>query len=245
MTSKPALLVGISGCSSSGKTTLSKLASYAVPGSILIHQDDFYKHDNEIPINEEYMLQNWDCADALHFEAFTRELQNIKSLGRMSVKPVKNDNHDGVLKFNIDDGFWESINSQYGTRIKALSYMVVFVEGFMLYHDECLASLFDIKLLLRAPYATLKARRAARPGYRTLDSYWIDPPYYFDEFVYKSYAESHRSLFADGDVEGKLLSSDITEILNDETTDIRNVLVSVLESVLNVESELTSNTLTG
>lgn len=42
-----AVVVGISGCSSSGKTTLARLLRDIFPGSFILHQDDFYKPETE------------------------------------------------------------------------------------------------------------------------------------------------------------------------------------------------------
>ena len=44
---KKALVVGISGASSSGKTTLSRLLRDIFPNTFILHEDDFYKEDKE------------------------------------------------------------------------------------------------------------------------------------------------------------------------------------------------------
>lgn len=41
--SKSLRAVGISGCSSSGKTSICKILLRLFPDSVVIHQDDFYK----------------------------------------------------------------------------------------------------------------------------------------------------------------------------------------------------------
>lgn len=51
MPAQNALLVGISGVSSSGKTTLARLLRDIFPNTFILHEDDFYKTDAEIPIN--------------------------------------------------------------------------------------------------------------------------------------------------------------------------------------------------
>jgi nicotinamide/nicotinate riboside kinase len=42
-----AVVVAISGCSSSGKTTLSRLLRDIFPDSFILHADDFYKPETE------------------------------------------------------------------------------------------------------------------------------------------------------------------------------------------------------
>lgn len=54
-----AIIVGISGCSSSGKTTLSRLLRDIFPGSFILHEDDFYKPDQELVIFCFYYLSHF------------------------------------------------------------------------------------------------------------------------------------------------------------------------------------------
>lgn len=41
------IVVGISGASSSGKTTLSRLLMIIFPNLLVLHEDDFFKPENE------------------------------------------------------------------------------------------------------------------------------------------------------------------------------------------------------
>lgn len=47
MAANKALIVAISGCSSSGKTTLARLLRDIFPNTFILHQDDFYKAETE------------------------------------------------------------------------------------------------------------------------------------------------------------------------------------------------------
>jgi nicotinamide/nicotinate riboside kinase len=44
---RKAVVVGISGCSSSGKTTLSRLLRDIFPNTFVLHEDDFYLPEAE------------------------------------------------------------------------------------------------------------------------------------------------------------------------------------------------------
>ena len=44
---RKAVVVGISGASSSGKTTLARLLRDVFPGTFILHEDDFYKPEAE------------------------------------------------------------------------------------------------------------------------------------------------------------------------------------------------------
>ena len=237
-------LMGIGGCSSSGKTTIAKITADLLPNAILIHQDDFFKHDEEIPVNEKYGIQDWDSPDALDLELFNSELEVVKRTGMVASELIHNDNVDDTRKFESELSYevLQRLRDRYSLGLSSSSSSsnnngrrIVIVDGFMLYNDPRIRSKFDLKLLIRAPYETLKRRRQARPGYKTLDSYWVDPPYYFDEFVYRSYKDTHGELFVNGNVEGELdpvRAHDITDFVNDDGVSIADALEWVADRIL-------------
>lgn len=47
MDAQKAVVVGVSGCSSSGKTTLARLLRDIFPNSFVLHEDDFYKPEDQ------------------------------------------------------------------------------------------------------------------------------------------------------------------------------------------------------
>jgi len=47
MEGQKAIVVGISGCSSSGKTTLARLLRDILPNTFILHEDDFYRPEEE------------------------------------------------------------------------------------------------------------------------------------------------------------------------------------------------------
>jgi pantothenate kinase-related protein Tda10 len=47
MADRNAVIVSISGCSSSGKTTLARLLRDLFPNTFILHEDDFYKPESE------------------------------------------------------------------------------------------------------------------------------------------------------------------------------------------------------
>lgn len=50
MAERKAVIVGISGASSSGKTTLARLLRDIFPNTFILHEDDFYKAESEYVI---------------------------------------------------------------------------------------------------------------------------------------------------------------------------------------------------
>lgn len=47
MDDRKAIIVAISGCSSSGKTTLARLLRDIFPSTMILHEDDFYRPEAE------------------------------------------------------------------------------------------------------------------------------------------------------------------------------------------------------
>ena len=112
---RKAVVVGISGCSSSGKTTLARLLRDIFPNTFILHEDDFYKNDKEyvdaaptvlrrfarwprcnrltrtssIPISVDG-LADWDCAGALSLPDMEQALAHIRTHG---VLPVSRNPH--------------------------------------------------------------------------------------------------------------------------------------------------------
>ncbi|XBW38718.1 hypothetical protein QEN19_004305 [Hanseniaspora menglaensis] len=230
------LIVGCSGCSSSGKTTIVKLLNSIIQEKdiehgtdyhtnvIILHEDDFFKTDADVPIDPKRKISNWDCPEALNLDLFKEELRNLKAngdekLNLLSKDLIHNDNVESLEKFNLDLSFKNKIYLSFKALVEKAElknqvkkFYIVLVDGFMMFHDDSIIDLFDVKLFFRAPYEVLKERREKRT-YKTLEGHWVDPPFYFDEFVYKYYNINHQHLFENSDVEkGSLLSKYLKQI---------------------------------
>ncbi|EPE07766.1 nicotinamide riboside kinase 1 [Ophiostoma piceae UAMH 11346] len=81
---RKAVIVGISGCSSSGKTTLARLLRDIFPNTFILHEDDFYKQDDQIPIGADG-LADWDCAGAIALPDMEQALAYIRTKGASPV----------------------------------------------------------------------------------------------------------------------------------------------------------------
>lgn len=97
MTRPPAaVIVGLSGCSSSGKTTLARLLRdlfcSAAPSTttsstpcFVLHEDDFYRPEQDLPVRDNGLL-DWDCPDAIDVAALERALEHIRAKGTFPVR---------------------------------------------------------------------------------------------------------------------------------------------------------------
>jgi len=204
------LLLALSGPTSSGKTTVANALSAIFPSSLIIHADDFYKTDSQIPLKDG--VQDWDCVESLDLERFWTLLLDVKAGGEVPkdlvhqggmedgvhAPTVKGVSEGTVKKLQIEVEAWPEILKRR---------KIVIVDGFLLFGKSVRhmsSSVFDIRILLRATYQEAKRRRESRNGYVTLEGFWQDPPGYFDKIVWPNFLEEHEWMFHDGDVEGDL-----------------------------------------
>ena len=206
----PPLLVGISGPSSSGKTTLSRLLRDIFPSQQLtiLHLDDFYLTDAEIPVKNG--VQDWDCLESLDLKGLRDALQFIKKEGRSPDWLVSKEDQNSVGEHGVSERVVGELRREIGALLAEHSEWqnrrICIVDGFLLFSEEMrdIRELFDVRLFLRTSYETAKKRREARSGYVTLEGFWQDPPGYVDNIVWPNYVKDHKFLFEDGDVGGEL-----------------------------------------
>ncbi|CAK7203241.1 ribosylnicotinamide kinase [Sporothrix eucalyptigena] len=219
---RKAVVVGISGCSSSGKTTLARLLRDIFPNTFILHEDDFYKNDKDIPISVDG-LADWDCAEALSLPEMEQALAHIRTHGVLPPALFSKEDQNSVGKCPVSDETIEAMKAkvkawlqpgQPGHKLVASSssdsssdsntLRVCIFDGFLLYSEETRAAMeqIDVRLFLRVSHTKATQRREARDGYVTLEGFWQDPPGYVDKIVWPNYVKAHKWLFDDDDVEG-------------------------------------------
>ncbi|KAK4636060.1 Nicotinamide riboside kinase [Fulvia fulva] len=208
-----ALILGISGVSSSGKTTLARLLRDIFPRAFILHEDDFYKTDAEIPVNEDGVA-DWDCLESIDIPAFEKALQYIRENGMSPPDFTSKEDRNSVGQVNVDRVAIEDMKWKASKWMFADAPPIAIIDGFLLYSEgmKSVRVLFDIKLFLRTDYQTAKSRREARSGYVTLEGFWEDPPGYVDNVVWPNYVKDHAFLFKDGDVEGGVNESALDQL---------------------------------
>lgn len=206
----PPLLVGISGPSSSGKTTLSRLLRDIFPPSqlFILHLDDFYLTDAEIPVKNG--MQDWDCLESLNLKELELALLHIKEHGCSPDWLISKEDQNSVGDHGVPDADITRLRAEMSALLHQRknweNRRICLVDGFLLFSNDMkeIRSLFDVKLFLRTSYTTAKRRREARSGYVTLEGFWEDPPGYVDKIVWPNYVWDHKFLFKNGDVEAEL-----------------------------------------
>ena len=204
MKEQKAFIVGISGVSSSGKTTLARLLRDTWPNTAILHEDDFYKPIESMPVKDG--LADWDCLESIDQSKFIESLRYIGSHAAFPPTLASKEDQNSVGEVHIDGKTVSTWRDKAHSIVKAsgLNRPIFIIDGFLLYSRdmESVWQTMDLKLFLRTGYERAKERREARTGYVTLEGFWEDPPGYVDKIVWPNYAREHAFLFLNGDVEG-------------------------------------------
>ncbi|KND92625.1 Nicotinamide riboside kinase [Tolypocladium ophioglossoides CBS 100239] len=206
---RKALIVGVSVCSSSGKTTLSRLLRDIFPNTFILHEDDFYKAETELPYKDG--LLDWDCAEAIDVPAMAAALSYIRQHAAFPPTLNSKEDQNSVGQCPVPASTTTGLRSKVAAALPPSHPLhsggklrLCLLDGFLLYAPSVAAvqPSLDVKLFLRGSYARAKARREARDGYVTFEGFWTDPPGYVDKVVWPNYVDEHAWMFEGGDVEG-------------------------------------------
>lgn len=174
------LLVGISGVSSSGKTTLARSLRDIFPNTFILHEDDFYKTDADIPMTQtpDGEVADWDCIDAINLPALEEALKHIRIHGMPPPDLVSKEDKNSVGEVKVDKKVIDEMQWNASRWMFQDVPPIAIIDGFLLYSEamESIRELFDVKLLLHTNFKTAKERRESRSGYVTIEGFWADPP---------------------------------------------------------------------
>lgn len=205
-------ILGISGPSSAGKTTLAYLlARVFIPHvPLLLHGDDFCKDESIIPTVNGYI--DADGPQGVDFEWLIETVDYArKSGGRVpedftswqtEVFPGQEERALGMVEGLVLKNLQEKVDSQLG----GCRYKLIILEGFLLYHRANVRERLDAKLSVRLDHAEARRRRLTRPSYGAEakeGEFWKTEDY-FEKMVWRNYAEQHADLFEEGNVEGNM-----------------------------------------
>ncbi|KAI8963373.1 P-loop containing nucleoside triphosphate hydrolase protein [Daldinia sp. FL1419] len=216
MEDRKAFIVGISGASSSGKTTLARLLRDVFPNAFVLHEDDFFRPEAELPYKEG--LRDWDCAEAINIPDMKRALEYIRANGTFPPFVDSKEDQNSIGECPVSAAAISAAKAkvaswlepgQPGHSILSTSNLrICLLDGFLLYspalYAGCIPPLLDAKLFLLVSKARATERRERRDGYVTLEGFWADPPGYVEKVVWPNYVAAHAGLFEGGDVEGTL-----------------------------------------
>ncbi|KAL9617192.1 MAG: hypothetical protein Q9160_007997 [Pyrenula sp. 1 TL-2023] len=229
-------LLGISGPSSAGKTTLAHLLSHIFTTQVrlLLHGDDFCKDISAIPTRNGYV--DADGPEGVDFQKLVETLDYVKTNGgalpegfqswQANVFPGQ---EARALRMIPEEHLIRLRDNASRQLPKYATYVIVILEGFLLYHRDDVRRRLDGKLFVRLDHEEARQRRMTRPSYGVEakeGEFWKTKDY-FEKTVWRNYVEQHAELFENGNVEG---------ITNGATCRARQIVV---QETMNVEVEQT------
>lgn len=139
-------IIGVAGGSGSGKTTLAAEIKKAVPKKLISHiqHDAYYKDQSHLSI-EDRKITNYDHPDSLETNLLVKHLKALKS--KKSIIQPKYD-------FTIHNRSKETIEVE--------SRPIILVDGILIFADEHLRNLFDMKIYVDTDSDLRLARRLVR-----------------------------------------------------------------------------------
>ena len=206
---QPALLIGLSGITSSGKKTLAHFLSQIFPSDtpvFILHQDSFLvpKHLLVPSSNGELDAH---CHDAFDHTALKRVLEYAKREGKvppaLQTVQAESDERTRAISLVSQDEIDELKALVIRSELFQTGRPIGIVVGFLLYHDPTIRSLLDVKLVLRSSKGKVRQRHFERPEYMSeAGDFWLTRDY-FDSIVWRNYSQEYGPLFENGNVEGR------------------------------------------
>ncbi|MDO4710333.1 MAG: uridine kinase [Peptostreptococcaceae bacterium] len=166
------LVIGVAGGSGSGKTTLARNLNLAIPNSVILSHDFYYKDNRDIPF-EERLKMNYDHPNAFDTERMVEDLKKLKAH-----RAIDRPEYSFITYTRVDE------------TVRIEPSPVIIVEGLLIFDSHELMDLMDIKIFVESDDDIRFIRRLTRDVQqrgRTLESvveqYLTTVKPMFDRFI--------------------------------------------------------------
>ncbi|HLP18683.1 MAG TPA: uridine kinase, partial [Chitinophagales bacterium] len=128
------LIIGITGGSGSGKTTVVNkiMSSFSREQVTIVSQDSYYRDNSNIPLEERADI-NFDHPDSIEFDLLVEHIKLLRQ-----GKPIEEPVYDYIT------------STRQKETIRVVPNSVVIVEGILLFTDKRVRELCDIKVFVDA-----------------------------------------------------------------------------------------------
>lgn len=166
------LIIGVAGGSGSGKTTLAKNLNLAIPNSVILSHDFYYKDNRDIAF-EERLKMNYDHPNAFDTGRMVEDLRKLKNN-----ETIERPEYSFITYTRLDE------------TVRIEPAPVIIVEGLLIFDSPELLELMDIKIFVESDADIRFIRRMMRDVKkrgRTVDSvveqYLSSVKPMFDQFI--------------------------------------------------------------
>jgi uridine kinase len=139
------LVIGIAGGTGSGKTTLMKNIIQRFGGAVtVLSHDNYYRRHDELPLEQREKL-NYDEPDALETDLMARHLEQLR--------------HGEPIDCPVYDF---TVHNRSDETIRVVPQPVIIVEGILIFENEPLRDLMDIRIFVDTDADIRLCRRIKR-----------------------------------------------------------------------------------
>jgi len=190
-------VIGVSGVTCGGKTTMAKLIQRSFPWQTkIIHQDKYFypdEYEGHVRLPEVENHVNYEAMEALNMKKMSEDVLAILSNPPQHIKAKTNghnQNGDAAPNFQEGQDFLNTIEDIGVDTSEYAGIPILIIEGFTIFASDLLYDKCDVKFFLTLDEDTCRNRRELRN---------FDPPDcpgYFDNCIWPEYKDHYKTFIS-------------------------------------------------